>query len=151
MIDSTILENAVKQLKEESVTFIPSPLPKRSYLVSIATESEKFWEGGYWIPVIFEDEMGNYYRTSLKKILLAEGLKFSSRNTKERISALYRIAKSGSKEERFFYLEDIVEFEIPKKGIVSDKGLDGEYHYIEGTVGYIRLKRYRFKEKKIQC
>ena len=150
MIDNSILENVEKKLKEESITTIPSPLPKRSYLVSIATESVRFGEG-YWIPVTFEDDMGNTYRTSLKKLLNAEGLVFSSRILKKRISALYRIAESGSKEERFFYLEDVIKFEVKKRGIVSGKGLDGKYYYNEGTVGYIQMKRYKFREKKIQC
>ena len=151
MIDNSIFENVEKKLKEESITTIPSPLPQRSYLVSIATESVRFREGS-WIPVTFEDDMGNTYRTSLKKLLNAEGLVFSSRSLKKRISALFRIAESGSKEERFFYLEDVIKFEVKKRGLVSEKGLcDGKYHYYEGTVGYIQMKRYKFREKKIQC
>ncbi|UKK52732.1 hypothetical protein [Prevotella sp. E2-28] len=150
MIDNYKIDDVAKLLEEERVTFSPQPLPTRSYLVSIATESVRFREGS-WIPVTFEDDMGNTYRTSLKKILNAEGLVFSKRSNKARVSALFRIAESGSKEERFFYLEDIVPFEIKKRGIVAVEGLDGKQHYCEGIVGYIQMKRYKFREKIIDC
>lgn len=95
MIDNAKLTEILNNIKiSESDEAFQGAMPKGDcVLVSVATEPKSF-DGNNWYPVTFKTAQGNY-DLSLKGLLQAEGLNYSSRNLSDRIKIWYSLDETG--------------------------------------------------------
>lgn len=112
-------------------------------LVAVATEPQDF-NGNKWYPVTFKTAQGNY-DLSLKGLLQAEGLQYSTRNLKERVKAWYELNETnanaasrkftygGKKEREITYRRDIVINNVQKHA--GDKGMMSYHTFATKMVG----------------
>ncbi len=96
MIDNTKLNEILANIKisESDSAFVGAMPTGDATLVSVATEP-RVLNSNNWYPVTFKASDGQEYELSLKGLLQAEGLKYNSRNLKERVKAWYTLAETG--------------------------------------------------------
>lgn len=133
MIDDTKLNEIVKNMDVDGKSAFVGSMPVGEVkLVSIATEPKTMDNGTNWYPVTFAASDGEH-EVSLKGLLQAEGLKYSTRDLKERTKIWYELLDkgpataarkfdyNGKKEREIRYRKDFTDFD----GVLHPKGTTG--------------------------
>lgn len=132
MIDNSKLSEIVANMKVAGQQAFVGTMPKGEVtLVNIATEP-RMMNGTPWYPVTFKAADGEH-EVSLKGLLQAEGLQYSTRDLEKRTSiwfglldkgantAARKFNYTGKKEREITYRKDFTDFD----GVVHPKGSKG--------------------------
>lgn len=134
MIDDSKLNEVVAnmQISDDATAFAGAMPNGECVLVGIETEPRSMENGSQWYPVTFKSADGNH-EVSLKGLLQAEGLDYSTRNLKERVKIWYglldkgattaarKFKYTGKKEREITYRKDFTDFD----GVTHPKGTKG--------------------------
>ena len=132
MIDDSKLQEIVENMKVDGQSAFAGAMPQGEVtLVGIATEP-KTMNGTPWYPVTFRAADGEH-EVSLKGMLQAEGLQYSTRDLTERTKIWYSLLDkgitanarkfnyTGKKERKITYRKDFTDFD----GNLHPKGSKG--------------------------
>ena len=96
MINETKLNEILGNIKiSESDTAFVGAMPTGEATLISVSEEPRVLNSNNWYPVAFKASDGQEYELSLKGLLQAEGLKYNSRNLKERVKAWYALNETG--------------------------------------------------------
>lgn len=133
MIDNSKLNEIVANMKVAGQQAFVGSMPTGEVtLVNIATEPRTMENGTNWYPVTFKASDGEH-EVSLKGLLQAEGLQYSTRDLEKRTAIWFSLLDKGAntaarkfnytgkKEKEITYRKDFTDFD----GVLHPKGTKG--------------------------
>jgi ribosomal protein L3 len=143
MIDDSKLNEVVQNMEVDGKSAFVGAMPAGEVkLVGIATEPRTMDNGTKWYPVSFMAADGEH-EVSLKGLLQAEGLQYSTRDLKERTKIWYGLLDKGENTQaRKFGYNGKKEREITYRKEFKD--FDGVTH-AKGTKGTMKVHSFNSK------
>lgn len=140
MIDDSKLNEVVQNMEVDGKSAFVGAMPTGEVkLVNIATEPKVMDNGTKWYPVTFAAADGEH-EVSLKGLLQAEGLQYSTRDLKERTKIWFALLDKGKNtNDRKFNYNGKREKEITYRKDFTD--FDGVTH-VKGTKGTMKIHSF---------